>query len=284
MVHNPISRVTLTEVEELFRLYAPGEQLRVVQTSTEEATPQLIAPELADASMVVAVGGDGTVSGTAAGLLNTGIPLGIIPGGSTNMVARVNRVPLRSDQAVQLLTGPHREQVIDAGRSGDRVLLHLGGAGLDARIFERSSSALKRRLKWMGYGPAALRSLGDASSRLTVTVDGVTAETQSRFVLIANSGSLIRESFSLVPAADRTDGVFDVAIFTADSWPAIAATAAELPWLRWRHSSRIITMRGVDISVQADPSMPYEFDGDVIGVTPFQITVHHLAIRMICGN
>ncbi len=284
LVYNPISRVALSEVLALFRTHTPGETFRVIETSAEETTARLIAPELPDATMVVAVGGDGTVSGAAAGLLDTGIPLGIIPGGSTNMVARVNRVPMRTDRAVQLIAGRHVQQRIDTGVAGNRVLLHLGGAGLDARIFERSNLAMKRRLKWLAYGPAALQSLGDASSRLTLTVDGNTIDVQSRFVLIANSGALIRESLTLMPGADRTDGLFDVGIFTADSWPAIAATVTDLPWLRWRNSSRIIRMRGSQIAVSADPTLPYEFDGDVIGCTPFQLTVRHLAMCMICGE
>ncbi|MBX3070000.1 MAG: hypothetical protein KF883_05885 [Thermomicrobiales bacterium] len=284
LVHNPIGRVSLAEIQELFRIHAPGETLRVIDTSADEAISRLIAPELADASVVVAAGGDGTVSGVAAALLNTGIPLGIVPAGSTNMVARVMRVPLQADRAVQLIVGRHTRRMIDAGVSGDRVLLHQGGAGLDARIFERSSPAMKRRFKWLAYAPPALKSLGDPSSRVTVTADGVTVDVSSRFVLIANSGALLRESFTLMPGADSTDGLFDVGIFTADSWPAIAATAANLPLLRWKESSRIIRLTGSRISVAADPPIPYEFDGDVIGLTPFDLTVHRQAICMICGN
>ncbi len=283
VVHNPVARVSQAEVERLLRAVAPDEAFSIVQTAHGEEIAGQIAGQLDGISVVVAVGGDGTVSETASVLMETGIPLGIIPAGTTNMLARVNGVPSDPRGAVELIFGRHRLENIDAGVAGKRVLLHLGGAGLDAKIFERSDPALKRRYRWLGYAPAALRSLGDPSFRVTVTVDGNTVCVPSRFVLIANSGALIHPKFTILPTASRTDGVFDVGIFLADSWPAIARTALELPLSRWRDSSNIVRMQGKEISVAADPPVPYEFDGDVIGMTPFQLSVRQRAVIMICG-
>ena len=271
------------EVERLFTRYAEGTPLRFLETNVEESIPSLLAPELSSASVVVAVGGDGTVSGTAAALLGTGIPLGIVPAGSTNMLAKVNKVPLDTEGAVRLITGEHWVDEIDAGVSGDRVLLHLGGAGLDARIFQRSSTSLKRRFKWLGYAPSAVRSLQDAGAEVSISVDGSTINVRTRMVLVANSGSVIHPRFTVLPTASRSDGIFEVGIFTADSLPEIALTLSDLTVMRWRSSPRLIQLRGSDIRVEATPDLPFEFDGDVIGTTPFSLTVRQKAVRIICG-
>lgn len=284
VIYNPTSRIPRDELEYLFRSHIPGSEFRVIETSADESVAAQLRPHLDSASVVVAVGGDGTVSATAAAMLDSRIPLGIVPAGSTNMLARVNRVPLRPGAAVQLIANQHRIESVDAGVCGERVLLHLGGAGLDAHIFERSSSSLKRKFRWLGYGPAALRSLGERASDVEVSVDGVVVKVRSRLILIANSGALIHPSFTVLPTDSRSDGIFEVGIFTADSMVEIAQSLADLTILRWRENSRLIQLRGREIRIAATPALPFEFDGDVIGKTPFALQVRQRAIDMICGD
>jgi diacylglycerol kinase family enzyme len=80
--------------------------------------------------IVVAIGGDGTVADVATGLLGQGTALGIIPAGSTNIVARELRIPRQARGAARLLFGPHRIAPIDVGRCKRAVLPPHGGRGL----------------------------------------------------------------------------------------------------------------------------------------------------------
>jgi diacylglycerol kinase family enzyme len=284
VVYNPISRLARADLDQHLLRHFADQSVQVIETREEETIQHVLAPHLREADMVVAVGGDGTVSGAAAAVLGSSIPLGIVPAGSTNMLARMNRVPLDVDAAIALLAGEHALEAIDAGVSGDRVLLHLGGAGLDARIFQRSSSNLKRRLRWLGYGPPAIQSLRDSASEVCVTVDGVTVNVRSRMILVANAGSLIHPSFTIVPTESRSDGRFEIAIFTADNLKEIARSISDLTILRSRESPHIIRLAGSEVSVSADPPLPFEFDGDVIGETPFALEVRQKAVVMICGG
>ena len=109
---------------------------------------------LGDATVAIASGGDGTVSQVAAAILDERIPLGIVPAGSTNMVAKVSDIPADSEKAVKLIFGWHRREWIDVGRSGERLLLHLGGSGIDARIFVGANSKLKTPPALDGLRPA----------------------------------------------------------------------------------------------------------------------------------
>lgn len=284
VVVNPNSRFTHDAVEvELRRVARPGTEITFRDTVRGQPVSSLIADVLPGASLVVAVGGDGTVSDTATALLGGDIPLAIVPGGTTNMVAKVNRVPRDLRGAVSLVFGQHHIERIDVGRCGEKSLLHIGGSGLDARIFERSRQDLKRRIGWLAYGPPALSSVRLPASRYSITVDGRTLAARSRLVLIANSASLISARFTLFPGVSRQDGEFNVFVFTADSGPAIARSVADLLTLGRTRSPFMVHMQGRDISVDAEPPMPFELDGDVVGMTPFRVTVEPAALSMVCG-
>ena len=253
-------------------------------TVLSQPVSSIVADDLPGTSIVVAVGGDGTVSDVATALRGSEIPLAIIPGGTTNMVAKVNRVPGDLRGAVALIFGNHRIERIDVGRCGEKSLLHIGGSGLDARIFERSHQNLKRKIGWLAHGPPALSSVRLPSSRYSITVDGRTVVTHSRLVLILNSASLISARLSLFPGVSRTDGLFSVIIFTADSGLSVVSSLADILTFGRGKSPYMIRLDGQDISVEADPAMPFELDGDVVGMTPFRVIVEPAALSMIRGG
>jgi YegS/Rv2252/BmrU family lipid kinase len=285
VVVNPLSRFPRDAVERELRRQAPtGTLLEVRETDRARSIREILDDSIADLSMVVAVGGDGTVSDVATALTGTMIPLGIIPGGTTNMVAKVNRVPGKLETAVSLLFGRHRIETIDVGRSNGKSLLHIGGSGLDARIFERSDQSLKRKIGWLAYAPPMLPALNEPASRYTVTVDGNTIVVPSRLILIVNSGSLISARFSLFPQVSRQDGLFNVMIFTADSALPIASSVAGMLTLGRIKGSHLIELAGKEILINADPPMPFELDGDLVGTTPFRVVVEPAALNVICGE
>lgn len=243
----------------------------------------IIEDLLEDATIAIASGGDGTVSQVAAAILDQKIPLGIVPAGSTNMVAKVSNIPANPEQAVKLIFGWHRRERIDVGRSGDRLILHLGGAGLDARIFLGASSQLKRRLRWMAYVPPAVKGAFAKPSMFTVTVDGVETRVSSNLVLVANSAQLLHSNIHLVNDVSRTDGQFDVLIYLAKNPIELAAAGITSLAGRLETFGQVIRLRGASITVDADPPAPTELDGEVVGETPLKIDVLPGAIELIRG-
>ncbi len=260
-----------------------GSTLHVRLTKPDMPIHGIIEDLLDEASVAVASGGDGTVSQVAAALLDQRIPLGIVPAGSTNMVAKVSNIPSDPEQAVKLIFGWHRRERIDVGRSGERLLLHLGGAGIDARIFLGASSRLKRHLRWLAYVPSAVAGAMAQPSMYTVTVDGVETRCNSSLVLVANSAQLLHSNVHLVRDVSRTDGQFDVLIYKADNPIALAAAGLTSLTGHLETLDQVIRLRGSRIRIDADPPAPTELDGEVIGETPLEIDVLPRAIELIRG-
>ncbi len=284
VVRNPHSRYSSRQVESAFTRFAPSStELIFRETDLRRPIAEIIADSLQRASFVVAAGGDGTVSAVATALLGSGIPVGIIPGGTTNMVAKVNRIPRNLDRAVALLFGDHRIEQVDVGRCNSKAILHIGGAGLDARIFSEAPQSLKRRVGWMAYGIPIFSNIRRPASRFTITVDGRSVTARSRLVLVANCSSMLHARLSLYPHVSRTDGEFDVIVFTADDAASILRSVGNLATLSLQRSPYVVHLKGREITIDADPPMPYELDGDVAGMTPMHVAVEPLAIGMICG-
>jgi diacylglycerol kinase (ATP) len=268
----------------LVRAYMPaGSTLDVRLTKPDTPIRGIIEDLLDEATLAIASGGDGTVSQIAAALLDQEIPLGIVPAGSTNMVAKVSNIPSHHEQSVKLIFGWHRRERIDVGRSGDRLLLHIGGAGVDARIFLGASSRLKRRLRWMAYVPSAITGAMAQPSLYTVTVDDVETKCMSCLVLVANSAQLLHSSIHLVRDVSRTDGQFDVLIYKADNPIALAAAGLTSLTGRLESGDQVIRLRGSRIRIEADPPAPTELDGEITGQTPLEIEVLPRKIEIIRG-
>ena len=284
VVANPKSHVSPDRLEAVVRAYMPqGSHLTVRQTWPNTPIHGLIEDELDHATVAIASGGDGTVSQVAAAILGSNIPLGIVPAGSTNMVAKVSAIPSNPSRAVQLIFGYHFRERIDVGRSGDRLLLHLGGAGIDARIFLGADPKLKKRIRWGAYVPPAIGGAFAGQTEFTVTVDGHAVRVRSSLVLVANSAQLLSPKIHLVEDVSRVDGNFDVLIYTATNplqlaWAGLASMTGRL-----ERAGQVIRLRGRSIRIESDPAVPAELDGEVVGETPLDIAVLPRAMELIRG-
>ncbi|HEY7032785.1 MAG TPA: diacylglycerol kinase family protein [Thermomicrobiales bacterium] len=259
----------------------PGVELDVLYTGRDEPVSALLAPRLRDAAAVIACGGDGTVAAVVTGLGQAAIPVGIIPAGSTNIVARENRIPLNPESAARLVFGEHRIARLDVGICNERRFLHMAGAGLDSRLFAATNPALKRRVGWPAYVPAALRSLRDQPVRFALSVDGAAIRLRSPLVLVANGAGIVRPSLPIFPDLHRDDGLLDVIAFTPTGPVQMGRTLVRFASRSLHRSPYVVHLRGRDIAMTSDPPIPYQLDGDVVGLTPATFGVLPGAVRLI---
>src|SRR5690242_20257397 len=121
--------------------------------------------------LVLACGGDGTVTACAEGITGTGIPLAIIPMGTGNLLARNIGLPMGLEEALEVALGGV-QQPIDAGRVNGTLFVVMAGLGLDAQMLSDTSEPLKKRLGWFAYAVSAVRHLGDRPMRVTGRAHG----------------------------------------------------------------------------------------------------------------
>ena len=271
---NPTTRGNSAKLRRLLEEAAPDDvDLVIHETTADPISPDLIPADPAQIEAVIAVGGDGTVADVATALGDRSIPLGVIPSGSTNIIAKYVGVPANPKRAARVIFGQHRTRPIDAGICNGKRFLHIAGAGFDSRLFMATNRSLKRRTGWLAYLPGAARSVFLPPSRFTIDVDGNVLEIASPLVLIANGGAIIHPSFLIYSSINNADGLLDVVIFTATSTGGIMRALARFMTRSLPGSTSVVHLKGKSIRLSAEPPMPVQLDGDVIGETPAQFTI-----------
>ncbi len=263
-----------------------GWQVEVVATGGPGDARRLAAEGVAAGVDAVAVfGGDGTTMQAAAALVGTEVALGLIPGGTGNLLAGNLRVPAVPGRAAQVLVRGHSRR-LDLGRldsNGEHHYFAVAcGAGFDTRIMAETSGAMKRRWGMGAYVATTLRLINQVRSiRYGIRVDGVEYEANAALVLVANCAEVLPPLLRFGDGVSPDDGLLDVVVLRADS----LADGVHAIWHFLRRAegpaSRIGHVRGREIRVETDHPVPAQLDGDLGGSTPFDAVVLPGALRVI---
>lgn len=233
---------------------------------------------------VVAAGGDGTVSAVADGLVGTRTPLGILPLGTANVLARELGVPVELDAACGLLAGDFATRSVDAIKFGDRHFFTQVGVGIDALMIRDTGREAKKRFGrlaylWTGFS----RLLGFEPRRFFLSIDdGGEIKTRASQVLIANSGTLGQKPLTWGPGIELDDGAVDVCVIRAGStwdylrlsWHVLRGKHRDDPKLHYRKARR-------SVAIRTHKPLPVQADGEVVGQTPVTVTIVPGALRVV---
>jgi YegS/Rv2252/BmrU family lipid kinase len=223
---------------------------------------------------VFVLGGDGTVMEVAGALAHSGIPIGVLPGGTGNLVAGALGVPFSVSSAVRALLAGDRCP-FDLGRLPDnRFFAFAAGVGIDVAMVESTSHDRKRTLGVLSYVITATRAaLRRDLVHVTVDVDGQIVEARAVLAMIANAGSVLGGLFSLGPDIRPDDGELDLCLFM----PERTRDVLVLVWRAFRGDfrphPRMAFVRGRRFVVRCDPPVSVQADGDIVGTTPIEINV-----------
>jgi YegS/Rv2252/BmrU family lipid kinase len=217
------------------------------------------------ADLVVAVGGDGTVRGCAEGLASTGVPLGIVPHGTANLLARTLGIPGHPQSAldIALCTAARgTDWRIDLAVADRAPFTAMAGMGLDAAVV--AGTKLKHQLGWLAYAMSGAAHLTLPPTRFTIKLDdGQPIERTARSVVVGNSG-LLPGGFNLLPDARLDDGVLDVAVLAPHGplgWPRLATRVLT----HSQHQDRMLERRQARrVEITSHVTLPREVDGEVI--------------------
>lgn len=260
--------VDLAELRRLATEVAARHGLDVLRVEpTTPADPGTTAARRALAEgcdLVVCCGGDGTVRAVATALAGADVPLGVVPTGTGNLLARNLGIPLGLVAALEVALGG-RDRRVDCGRVGDRRFVVMAGLGLDAAMVGDAPPALKKALGWPAYVVSAARHLRDPSMRLRFRLDGGPwRHRRARSVVVGNVGAL-QAGVVLFPDADPGDGVLELAVLSPRSlrqWVRVVRhllrrSREDGDWLE-RHRFR-------ELELGTTRPQPHELDGDDAG-------------------
>ena len=265
----PLIEAALTGTRgELVLTHAPREAAKLAEAAAREGRP------------VVAVGGDGTISEAAGGLLAAGghVPLGIVPAGTGNDYAlRALGLPADTRRALEIaLHGA--PATLDAGEVNGHTFVNAFSVGIDASV-TATADRLKRLRLLRGqalYWSASLSELllrYDRCPELRVTCDG-TPEQQRHYAVAAVSlGPTYGGGFLINPGADPTDGVFDLCLI----WkPSLLRALRLLPMIeRGTHVDQPeVTRRRVSqVVLEATHPCYAQLDGEVLTAQRFEVRI-----------
>jgi len=234
-------------------------------TPDDPGTGQAAQAVQAGADLVLACGGDGTVTACAEGVAGSGVPLGIMPLGTGNLLARNLGLPLDPGEAlVTAITGTDRR--LDAGSANGHTFVVMAGLGFDAKMLGESSEPLKKRLGWAAYVLSAMRHLRDRPVRVSLVADGgAPLRLRASAVIVGNVGWL-QGGIRLLPDALPDDGTLDAVALTARGWAGWLRLAARV-LLRRESPGRMTLMQFQRLTITTDREQPWELDGEVMGET-----------------
>lgn len=243
--------------------------ITLLQPAEEESRSyrELIAAYAHRIDAVIVGGGDGTLNAAAPGVMQTGLPLGILPLGTANDFARTLGIPASLDQAVKIITDGQL-RAVDLGEVNQHLFLNVSSIGFSAELARNLTAESKKRWGVGGYALAALRLLRQSRPFSATLIHGE-QRTPIRTVQVSvGNGRFYGGGMTVEARAAPDDGLLDVySLEVRHSWQLIAL----LPFLRrgtqgrWRN---VRTFSTTALTIETRRPHYINADGEIIGQTP----------------
>lgn len=226
---------------------------------------------------VIVAGGDGTVNEVASALRNSGMPLGIIPCGSGNGLARHIGIPNDVDKALDIIAH-HNVRPCDCGIANGFPFFCTFGMGFDAAVSASFAHSKKRGpISYVKSAVSELRSFRPSSYRLTI--NGHTLEFKAFLLTVANASQYGNNAF-IAPGASIRDGLLDITVFHDGNPIALAAAGLDLFTGHLDHNLIVQTFRVSATTIETTSEIAH-LDGDPTTMTsPVNIHCEPAALQL----
>ena len=257
------------------------------ETTGDEDLKQVVSDALQeDYDMIVACGGDGTVSGVADGLAHSGVPMGVLPGGTVNAFAIEMDMPDSIEESLSILLGQHEIRQVDAIESDGRFYLLYCSLGFSSASINAVSREEKDQLGWLAYMSNAIqKSFESEPIYVKIEVDGQVKEYKAHEVLVFNTDQIgvIDEHIGLDIKLD--DGLLDIYVVRSGNlWDVIHSFFNQL--IGKSEKAPYIQHRAIQkyVRIETNPVLKYQADGDIKGETPVTLQVARGALKVIAKS
>ncbi|MEC4990778.1 MAG: YegS/Rv2252/BmrU family lipid kinase [Oscillatoria sp. PMC 1068.18] len=288
LVFNPVAGKSNAEedLQKIRVLLEPEFDLDIRQTTKEKNANQIASEAIADgATLIIASGGDGTLSSAADAVINTGIPIGVISRGTANAFAAALGIPNTIEDACQTIIDG-QEKVVDAAKCNGTPMVLLAGIGFEAETIEKTDREQKSRFGILAYILAGFKQLRELEPFEAVleTEDEIIRVTAAA-ITVANAApptSILAQGPAGILA---DDGLLDVTVVAPQS--TTQAIAASYHLLRTAigktpaEREDIGYLRTKKIKISTDPPQQVVLDGDLLGTTPLEVECLEKAITLL---
>ena len=225
---------------------------------------------------IFGLGGDGTLREIASGLLGSPIPLAILPGGTTNVLATCLDVPADAVAASGCYDGTEDLRTVDfdVGLCGDQPFLMMVSAGIDAMVLSKATQDAKKRWGRLAVGGQALSALREYTfPRFTLT--SADQQVEGSFAIVSNV-PFYGGAFRMTPLASFQDGVLDLGVFHGSGVASTLAFALDVA--RGKHDRRddVDLWQAPTAHLDSDTDAPaqIQIDGDPVEMRlPLEISI-----------
>ncbi|MEP7087879.1 MAG: diacylglycerol kinase family protein [Gemmatimonadota bacterium] len=287
LITNPAARRgRLLEQRARAAFLAAGAEFDVVVTTHQGHASVVAAERAKDFAAVFTLGGDGTAMEVIGTLAHSGVPVGVLPGGTGNLVARALRTPRRIELAVAaLLNGKLASVDLGYIPECDRRFAFSSGVGVDARMIDETDPDTKRRFGIGAYVHTGVKvGLKRRAFNARVEADGEVIEREATSLMVANFGTVLDRLFTFGPGIRQDDGLLDLCVFS----PAHSFDAIRIAWRLFSRNFRsddvMLYRSGVEFRIDCDPPQLYQADGELLGTTPYTVRVEPLAARLLVAR
>ena len=262
------------------QILEPQIQVKVVLTEAEVSPAEQAKEAIAaGADLIIASGGDGTVSAVAEAMIQTNMPLGVIPRGTANAFSVALGIPTDLRGACENILMGTTVQVDTATCNGTPMVL-LAGIGFEAETVERANREMKNRFGVLAYIVAGMQQFADQEAfEAELEIDGQVSQFECNAITVANAAppsSVMAQGFGEVIT---DDGLLDVTIglsqVEAQGFGArLQGMGAMADLLRAAlvkqptQNENILSIRVAGLKVTTNPPQKVVVDGEIIGTTP----------------
>jgi diacylglycerol kinase (ATP) len=263
VIINPASgpnRPILNTLNDVFRRHGVDWDVSITKRYGD-ATRQARDAIARGVNLVVGYGGDGTQHELANAIIGTGMPMGILPGGTGNGFAREIGIPKELDEAVELLCTSSTVRHVDAARVGDEYFIQRLYAGVPPE--SQTSRDLKERYGLLAYAITLPKQVLRATeSEYRLTIDGRVINLSGIKCYIVNSGKT-GTGISIDVDFSASDGLLDVFVVSRKPLSLMAAEARFFKLPTW--DAGLYYWRGREITIEAQPEQAIWMDGEYQG-------------------
>ncbi|HZA98471.1 MAG TPA: lipid kinase [Gemmatimonadales bacterium] len=248
-------------------LEACGLDVRVVTSFDPGQAGEIIRRERAGIDRVIVAGGDGTLNAVVQGLVGTGLPLGILPVGTANNLARTLRIPPSLGEAAELAARGGRRP-IDLGWVNGHYFFTTASIGLSVRITEELTPATKQRWGALAYGVTALRTLVRSHPFLAeIRWAGGTRHSRTIQVVVGN-GRYYGSALPVAEDASIVDSRLDLYSLEVRHWWELVTLAPSLARGRQGEKRSVEALRAKEFEIRTPAPMDINVDGEIRSQTP----------------